>query len=189
MPRPSSAGWQSGTRVADAAVRRVAAIIARRRVAAGFVIGVIVLWLSEPTTRSLAIGAALAIVGEAVRIWATGHLEKGREVTTSGPYALTRHPLYVGSSLIAAGIAVMSARLVVVFIVVAYLVITIPAAISTEEAELEERFGTSYGAYRDGRAGAAPRQFSPARVMRNREYRALVGLAIALALLTWKTAW
>ena len=43
-------------------------------------------------------------VGEALRIWAAGHLEKGREVTASGPYRLTRHPLYLGSSIIASGV-------------------------------------------------------------------------------------
>ena len=68
------------------------------------------LWLARPTSRSLAIGGAMALVGEALRIWAAGHLEKGREVTRSGPYRLTRHPLYLGSAIIGVGVAIAAAR-------------------------------------------------------------------------------
>jgi protein-S-isoprenylcysteine O-methyltransferase Ste14 len=170
------------------ALRRIARLIARRRVAAGFVLSIVVLWLARPTPQTLAIGAAIAIAGEAMRVWAAGHLEKGREVTASGPYVLTRHPLYLGSSLIAVGIAVASARASVVIVIVAYIVITIAAAIRTEEAELTQRFGDRYPDYRDGRVAAPPRRFSMARAMRNREYRALLGLGAALALLAWKAS-
>ena len=79
--------------------------IARLRVTLGFVCGVVALWLAQPTARSLAIGAIAALAGEAMRIWAAGHLEKGREVTSSGPYGFTRHPLYLGSKMIGVGLA------------------------------------------------------------------------------------
>jgi len=168
-------------------LQRIATAIARRRVAAGFVFGVLAFWLAQPTPRTLVIGTVLAIAGEALRVWAAGHLEKGREVTSSGPYAVTRHPLYLGSALIATGIAIASARPIVVVAVGAYLAVTITAAIRTEEAQLTERFGPQYPAYRDGRSPVAARRFSAARVLRNREYRALLGLVVALALLAWKT--
>jgi protein-S-isoprenylcysteine O-methyltransferase Ste14 len=161
--------------------------VARRRVAAGFILGAAALWLAQPTLRSLAIGSAIAIAGEAVRLWAAGHLEKGREVTSSGPYAITRHPLYLGSSIIALGVAIASARVLIAVIVTAYMAVTIAAAIRTEEAQLTERFGAQYPAYRAGQASAVRRRFSAARAMRNREYRAMLGLAVALALLAWKT--
>jgi protein-S-isoprenylcysteine O-methyltransferase Ste14 len=173
---------------ANDGLRRVAAVIARKRVAAGFVLSILVIWLSQPTPRMLAIGAAIALAGEAVRIWAAGHLEKGREVTSSGPYALTRHPLYLGSSLIAAGIAIASARITVVIIIVAYIGITVAAAVSTEEAQLTERFGDRYPDYREGRVTAPARRFSVGRAIRNREYRAVIGLGAALALLAWKAS-
>ncbi len=76
-----------------------------------------------------------------MRVWAAGHLEKGREVTTSGPYAFTRHPLYVGSSIIGIGLAIACAQPVVAVLVLAYLAITLTAAIRTEEAHLTEKFG------------------------------------------------
>ena len=149
----------------------------------GYVLGVAALWLASPTPRSLAAGAAVGALGEGLRIWAAGHLEKGREVTSSGPYALTRHPLYAGSTIIGAGIAVAANSLVVAALVFAYLAITITAAIRSEEAHLTDRFGGEYPAYREGSASPATRGFSVARAMKNREYRALLGFVAVLLLL------
>jgi len=160
--------------------------IARFRVTIGFVAGVVVLWLAEPTWRTLEVGGFVALLGEAVRIWAAGHLEKGREVTTSGPYAFTRHPLYVGSSIIGIGLAIASASAIVAILVFAYLVVTLTAAIRTEEAHLTEKFGDAYPEYRAGRVAGESREFSFSRARRNREYRAVIGLAVAFALLAWK---
>ena len=160
--------------------------VARLRVSIGFVSSIVVLWLAQPTARSLAIGAVVAAIGEAVRVWAAGHLEKGREVTTSGPYAFTRHPLYLGSALIGIGLGVASARAVVAALVLVYLGITLTAAIRTEEAHLTEKFGVAYPAYRAGRPAGEARRFSAARAMRNREYRAILGLLFVMAVLVWK---
>lgn len=161
--------------------------LARRRVALGFAAGVAAIWLARPTRESLAAGAVVAIAGELVRIWAAGHLEKGREVTSSGPYALTRHPLYLGSSLIALGLAIASASAIVAAIVIGYMALTLTAAIRTEEAHLTEKFGAAYPAYRAGQASVA-RRFSLERAMRNREYRAATGVLLVLAFLAWKAA-
>jgi protein-S-isoprenylcysteine O-methyltransferase Ste14 len=157
--------------------------LARWRVTLGYVLGAAALWFADPTWTSLAIGAAVGAIGEAVRIWAAGHLEKGREVTTSGPYAVTRHPLYLGSSIMGAGFAIAAHSMPVAVVVFAYLAITIVAAVRSEEAHLTEKFGATYPAYRDGRAAPAPRRFSFARAWRNREYRAMLGLAAVFALL------
>jgi protein-S-isoprenylcysteine O-methyltransferase Ste14 len=164
----------------------LAEALARRRVPLGFLCAAIALWLARPTRGSLAIGSIVAVVGELLRIWAAGHLEKGREVTVSGPYRFTRHPLYVGSSIMGAGIAMASASAIVAALTAAYLIITLTAAISTEEKHLTEKFGGAYPAYRDGRASGAARRFSAARAWSNREYRAVAGLGTALALLVLK---
>jgi protein-S-isoprenylcysteine O-methyltransferase Ste14 len=168
-------------------MRPVIEWLARRRVALGFAAGAIALWLARPTGRSLAIGVPIALVGEAIRIWAAGHLEKGREVTTSGPYRVTRHPLYAGSSIMGAGLAVAAANWIVTALVCLYLGITLGAAIRAEETHLTEKFGDAYPAYRRGAAAGVARRFSLPRAMGNREYRALIGLVAALALLAWKT--
>lgn len=161
--------------------------IARLRVTIGFIAGIAALWLAQPTGLSLALGTLVAAIGEAVRVWAAGHLEKGREVTRSGPYGLTRHPLYLGSSLIGIGLAIASASLVVAVLVIAYLAITLTAAIRTEEAHLTDKFGAAYPAYREGRGAVERRYFSFARAMRNREYRAILGLLFVMGVLAWKT--
>ena len=164
----------------------VARRLARWRVPAGYVIGIVAFWYMDPTAASLAMGAVVASAGEALRIWGAGHLEKGREVTTTGPYALTRHPLYVGSSIMGAGLAIAGRSLFVAVLTVLYLAITITAAIRSEEAHLTEKFGEHYPAYREGTASADARQFSLERAARNREYRALAGLIAVFALLAAK---
>jgi protein-S-isoprenylcysteine O-methyltransferase Ste14 len=158
--------------------------VARLRVPAGYVFGVIALALATPTPGSLAIGAAVGAIGEGLRIWAAGHLEKGSEVTSTGPYALTRHPLYAGSIVMGAGLAIAANNAVVAVLVGAYLAITVTAAIRSEEAHLTAKFGGDYPAYRDGRNPAGARGFSVERAIRNREYRALLGFLAVLLLLT-----
>jgi hypothetical protein len=165
----------------------LAAFLARGRVPIGFFFAAVALGLARPSPRSLAAGGAIAVAGEALRIWAAGHLEKSREVTMSGPYRMMRHPLYVGSTIMGAGLAVASARPLVAALIAIYLAATLTAAIRMEEARLERLFGHTYGAYREGRAPSVRRQFSLARVVRNKEYRAVAGLAGVFAILAWKT--
>jgi hypothetical protein len=157
--------------------------LARLRVPLGYVLGLVALWLAAPTPRSLAIGAAIGAIGEALRIWAAGHLEKGSEVTRTGPYALIRHPLYAGSIVMGAGLAVAAHSAAVAVLVVTYLAVTITAAIRSEEAHLTDKFGGEYPAYRDGKGSSGRRGFSADRAMRNREYRALLGFLAVLLLL------
>jgi protein-S-isoprenylcysteine O-methyltransferase Ste14 len=160
--------------------------LARLRVPLGFLFGAAALWFARPTPRSLAWGASIAIIGEALRIWAAGHLEKGREVTSSGPYRFVRHPLYAGSILMGVGLAVASASLPVTILVAVYLVTLITAAVRTEEAFLRARFGDAYDRYASGQVGS--RRFSLTRAVRNREYRAVIGLTVVLAWLAWRAS-
>lgn len=150
----------------------------------GFVLAVVVLWFVAPTRGSLAIGLPVALVGQLLRIWAAGHLEKSREVTRSGPYRFTRHPLYVGSALMGAGFAVASASWVVAVIMAVYLVTTITIAVRAEEAYLRATFGDAYDHYAAGTAPEVHRRFSVERAMRNKEYRSAAGfLVVSIALL------
>lgn len=166
--------------------QRVMWRLARLRVALGFASGAVVFWLARPDCRSLAAGGAIAVAGELVRLWASGHLDKAREVTSSGPYRFLAHPLYAGSTIMAAGLAVAARSVPAAILVATYLLVTITSAIRTEEAVLRFKFGDAYGAYRESRAAASTRPFALARVVKNREHRAVAGLAIALLLLVWK---
>ena len=160
--------------------------IARWRVPLGFLFGALALWLARPTWRTLFFGAAIAVAGELLRVWAAGHLEKSREVTRSGPYAHVRHPLYLGTSIIALGVVVACASLVVGILVLAYVGTTIPAAMTAEEAHLRDKFGSAYDAYLQQDAPPMPRRFSLARAFGNREHHTIAGLVAALALLAIK---
>lgn len=165
---------------------RAIAFLARNRVPLGFVTTLITLILARPTWTSWRYGLFVALIGQAIRIWAAGHLEKGREVTSSGPYRWTGHPLYVGSSILALGVVIAARSVPLAIAAAIYMGATITAAIRTEEAFLRRTFGDTYDRYQQSRDVPSSRRFSVERVMRNREYRALVGLAVGFALLALK---
>jgi protein-S-isoprenylcysteine O-methyltransferase Ste14 len=167
---------------------RLAAALARRRVPLGFAAAAITLVLAQPTWITWSAGLLIALAGECVRIWAAGHLEKGREVTRSGPYRFVGHPLYVGSTIIAGGIAMAARSLAVAVLVAIYMSVTIAAAIRTEELELRRAFGSVYDDYRSSRGAPMLRRFSLRRAIGNREQRAIAGLLGGFALLALKVA-
>jgi len=152
-----------------------------------------VLIVASPTTASIVIGMSIAAVGEALRIWAAGHLNKAREVTSSGPYRWFAHPLYVGSSIMGAGLGIASHSVIVIGLIALYLWLTLSAAIASEEAYLRRTFGDQYDLYRQGLAdrarAQAARRFSLDRAVANREYRAVLGLVVAVLLLVLKATY
>jgi protein-S-isoprenylcysteine O-methyltransferase Ste14 len=173
---------------------RPAETLARRRVPLGFITALVVFWLAEPTRSSLVAGGTIAATGELVRIWAAGHLNKAREVTSSGPYRWSAHPLYVGSAIMGGGLALASNSVVVAVIVASYLAVTLTAAVRSEEAFLRRAFGDRYDRYRQGAlredaSRAENRRFSVACVIANREHRAVAGFALAVLLLVWKATY
>jgi protein-S-isoprenylcysteine O-methyltransferase Ste14 len=167
-------------------MHRVVNVLARKRVALGFLTTVVAIVLAKPTWTTWRVGLVVAIAGEAVRVWAAGHLEKGREVTSSGPYRWTGHPLYVGSSVLALGVVIAARSVPVALLAALYMGTTITAAIRTEEAFLRRTFGDAYDRYQQSGGLLTTRRFSLDRAMRNREYRAVIGLIIGFALLALK---
>ena len=171
------------------------AALARLRVALGWVFGVLVIVLAQPTGRTIAIGMSIAALGEAIRFWAAGHLNKSREVTSSGPYRWIGHPLYLGSTVMGIGLAVACASAAVAVLIGAYLATTLTAAIKSEEAYLRRAFGEQYDLYRRGvaekrrRKAASGRRFSLQQAIANREYRAVVGLIVAILMLILKATY
>ena len=165
---------------------RIEIALARWRVPLGFACAGAVLYLARPTPPSLAIGGAIALLGEMVRFWAAGHLEKGREVTQSGPYRVTRHPLYAGSAIIALGAAVASARVSAMVLIAVYMAATILSAIRHEETSMRASFGDQYNAYAESRAMPVERRFSLARARKNKEHKAVAGLMAVWAILAAK---
>ncbi len=104
----------------------------------------LVSWLGDTNLTLLYAGAAVAAVGELIRMWASGHVKKNKELATNGPYAYVRHPLYVGNILILVGYSVAS-NMWWAFVLMAFLLwFYYPPAISYEDNKLEKIFGEQW---------------------------------------------
>lgn len=172
--------------------------IARRiRVPLGFALAALYLWLAKPTLMSLLIGLALVVPGIVVRALASGHVQKNEQLTTSGPYAYTRNPLYLGSLILATGFALaarswwMAAAMAVFF-----LAIYLPV-IRSEETFLRERFA-EFAEYARHVPRLLPRltpfgncksEFSRDLYRQHREYNAIIGAVAMVAALVAKLLW
>ncbi len=162
--------------------------VARRiRVPLGFAFAVLYFWLAHPTWRFLGLGAILIVPGLLIRALASGHVRKNEALATTGPYAYTRNPLYLGSLLIGIGFAVASRSWWVgVGLVVMFFAIYIPV-IRGEEKFLREKF-PEFDQYalrvprmlpRLTPASSESGGFSMELYMKHREWNALLG-AIAM---------
>jgi len=164
--------------------------VARRiRVPLGFLFAVLYFWLARPTWRFIALGAMLIVPGLLMRALASGHVRKNEALATSGPYAYTRNPLYVGSLLIGIGFAVASRSWWVgVVLGVMFFAIYVPV-IQGEEKFLRQKFPDfeEYARrvprllpritpYRSGDDGGG---FSLDLYLKHREWNALLG-AVAM---------
>jgi len=170
--------------------------IARRvRVPLGFVFAVFYFWLARPTSTSLALGAVVILPGLLIRALASGHVRKNEALTTSGPYAHTRNPLYLGSSLIAVGFAIAALSWWVGVILVAMFFAIYVPVIRDEEVFLRQKF-PEFEEYAQSVPRMLPRLvpypekgetsagFSWNLYLKHREYNALLGvLAMVVALL------
>jgi protein-S-isoprenylcysteine O-methyltransferase Ste14 len=172
--------------------------IARRiRVPLGFALAVLYVWMARPTWTSLVNGVLIAVPGILLRALASGHVKKNEELTTSGPYAYTRNPLYLGSLIIALGFAIAARNLWVLFIMaVMFFAIYLPV-IRSEEEFLRRTFA-EFAAYtknvprlfpRLTPFGSAPATFSAKLYWQHREYNAVLGSAALLVVLLAKLFW
>jgi len=170
--------------------------IARRiRVPLGFAFAVIYLWLAHPTPRSIVAGICVTIVGLLTRAVASGHVKKNEELTTSGPYAYTRNPLYLGSLVLAIGFVVASRSWIIAAIAGALLFVIYLPVISGEENFLRARF-PEFEEYSQHVPRLFPRvtpyrsslgSFSWHLYWKHREYNAAIGAAFMIAALIAKT--
>jgi protein-S-isoprenylcysteine O-methyltransferase Ste14 len=115
--------------------------IARRiRVPLGFVFAAVFLWLARPTGKTMLLSLLLVVPGVWLRAYAAGYVRKNAELTTTGPYAYTRNPLYLGSMMIAFGFAVAAGSwIILITLAVLFAAIYIPT-IQSEEGYLREHF-------------------------------------------------
>jgi len=140
----------------------------------------------------------IAALGLLLRGYAAGYLRKHKQLATSGPYAYTRNPLYLGSVLLGAGFAVASHSWTSAALLAAYLLVFYPAVIRREEKELKALYGAAFVEYaalvpafcpRLSAAKLSGERFSWLLYRQNREYEAAIGLALAMAVLWFLMMW
>jgi len=178
-------------------LRRGGTWIQRWRVPLGFLCAALFILFAKPRPVTLALGAPVSLVGLLLRAWASGHLRKNDALATTGPYAHTRNPLYLGSFIMGLGFTIASGRwwLGVLFVAL-FLGIYLPV-MRVESATLGGLFGERFAAYAAAvplfvprvtryRAGEDEPAFDQKLYLRYREYRAALGLLFAWGLLVFK---
>jgi protein-S-isoprenylcysteine O-methyltransferase Ste14 len=162
------------------------------RVACGYALAVIVLATARPTPRSLLLALPVAALGEALRLWAAGHIQKTQVLATGGPYAHTRNPLYVGSALLALSAGIAAQSPLAIAALAAYFVAFYPMVVAEEQAFLRAKFPLEFAEWerhvplflpRPLPAGPRASRFSWQRVGRNREWRTALALPALFGLL------
>lgn len=171
-------------------------LAARLRVTAGFVMAAAFACFSHPDPKSLLIGLPVSASGLALRAWAAGHLAKDQRLASSGPYAFTRNPLYLGTLITALGLAgaARSFGLAILFTAL-FLLVYLPA-IELEEQHLMKIL-PGYAEFAARVPMLFPRwtsqfglnRFSRALYWKNREYQALLGWLIGAAWLIARALW
>ncbi|MCE5275339.1 MAG: isoprenylcysteine carboxylmethyltransferase family protein [Syntrophaceae bacterium] len=113
---------------------------------------------ADPAWWSNLLGMVLVLGGEALRFWATGHLRKNEELTTSGPYAYLQSPLYLGSFLIGTGMCLMAQNIVLwILATLLFFISYVPRKQKTEWGRLEQRFGEEFLKYKGAVSYFMPR--------------------------------
>ncbi|MBC7853469.1 MAG: isoprenylcysteine carboxylmethyltransferase family protein [Pirellulaceae bacterium] len=173
--------------------KRYADTVAKLRVPAGFLMVAAFAWLAMPTRISLMWGAPLSVAGLLVRAWAAGHLAKNTTLAAAGPYRYLRNPLYLGTVMVAAGLAVSAREPILGLLFAAMFILVYLPVIEREEQHLRTLF-PDYAHYAERVPMLLPKlsghrqggRFSQRLYMKNQEYNALFGYLAGLAFLVWK---
>lgn len=173
---------------------------AKVRLWAGYVYVALAVFFAAPTALTACLGFVLVILGLGVRFQAASELTKDIVLTTSGIYAASRHPLYLGSSLIGLGLAVVTGSMWLSLGLLAILAPLYVRMMALEEKYLTELFPEAYPDY----ARRVPRFFPKpgpffAALLKRPEWQRLrtrgelasgiLILAAVTAILVWHRSW
>ncbi len=178
-------------------------VATRLRVPLGFAFAAVYVWFAHPNWLSIAAGAVVTGVGLLIRAAASGHIRKNAQLTTTGPYAYVRNPLYLGSILIAVGFIVAARNWWIGLAALAMFAFIYIPVVRAEETYLRSvfpefekycthvsRFFPRFTAYVSDNAGNNEGvSFSRQLYMKHREYNALIGSLVMLAVLILKMVW
>lgn len=176
---------------------RYAAWAARWRVPVGFAFAAAYAVFAQPTFPFLLAGGAIALAGLLLRAYSAGYLAKNRLLATGGPYAYTRNPLYLGSSLMGLGFGLAGGSWGLGVALLAFFLAVYWPVMLREAHFLRREFGGAYDRYAEtvpfffpslGGAAGDRQRFSWKLYRNNREYEAALGSAagfLFLALKLW----
>lgn len=176
-------------------------LASRIRVPAGFVLAAVYLIFADPTPERLLLGGAIGLAGILLRAASAGHLQKNRALATSGPYAHTRNPLYLGSALAGLGFCVAGGQVWFFPLLAAFLAAVYWPVLRNEESHLRRIFSSEFETYSRAvpllvprllpwRAAAAPStRFDAQLYLHNREYEAFVAYVAIVLILSAKMLW
>ncbi len=141
-----------------------------------------------PDDRSINSGLGFIVLGLLIRIWANGYAVKTQELTTCGPYAFLRHPLYLGTMLLFIGFVVMLKIYLLGLISFILVSIVYFNTIKKEEQLLLNLFKQSYLDYKKNVPLIFPRfsaykgqkswGFSFKRLIKSQEYKLFIWVII-----------
>jgi protein-S-isoprenylcysteine O-methyltransferase Ste14 len=113
-----------------------------------FIGALLLVIFAKPEIPGILIGMVLVLLGEGIRIWAAGHLQKNEVLTVTGPYAYVKNPLYIGSIFITAGFCIMADN--IYLLAAAFFMFCfhyIPYKKKVEGDRLKKHFGDQYEDY------------------------------------------
>jgi len=171
-------------------------LIERHRIRVSIVFALLALYFARPSWHSILLGLPWIVLGEGLRIWASGHIQKMAEVTRTGPYSLCRHPLYLGHAFITLGFLLGAANAwLLIGGMLVFMMIFVPT-MDREEGDLIRHFGDEYRQYMQTVPRFIPRisadlmrgRFDWALVRKHREWNNVLGLIgglVGIVLLGW----
>lgn len=163
-----------------------------------YVVGLTILVFQPPRPDGFIVALPLIVAGTALRAWGAGHLVKNNRLTTTGPYAHLRHPLYLGTILIATGFGVWAggwlALAILGFLWPWFALHYFPRKERSESARLEAAYGERFVRYRravpalwprlrawqDEQSTARPDRWAIDRYDENNELGTLLALSLGV---------
>lgn len=171
-------------------------IISRNRILTSVILAIPFLLFARPGLLTLSIGLPVILLGETIRIYASGYINKDKEITMDGPYSLTRNPLYLGNFFLGLGFSIAAGNLFFPIIFTILFFFIYHATIEQEEAFLSDKFGDMYARYKAKTSRFFPTPYSIRNsakgtfnwglVKKHREYNTWIGILIGILLLVVK---
>jgi len=154
--------------------------------------------LSNPTPTTYVVGSVIAAAGMLFRFYASGFIVKNKELATSGPYSLVRHPLYTGNLLLLIGFTFASGQWWALVVAAAFWWFYYPAAIEYEDRKLNGLFGDAWQAWSATVPAVIPRSLAirgggswSFRTSWKENYELIIVIytLVCLLVIEWKLGW